>query len=200
MNLNQSKFEKQTILMWTVLSAVTILMSRVLPHPPNFAPVNALCLISGLVIGHRLLTFVIPLVTIYVSDFIINNTVGRPFIESDSLLIFWSDFMWGTYLAYGTIIVFSLLFLRNHSYGKMIGGSLLATLLFFVITNGVTWYTSPLYPQSFAGLIACYGLGLEFILNPTLGDLFFTLLLYSTVKYTFPRFVHSGTPQSISSM
>ena len=73
-----------------------------------------------------------------------------------------------------------------------IGGmSLLASGLFFLISNFGAWLQPELkYPQTFAGLMQCYAAGLPFIKGTLLGDVFITGGFFAAhaylAKFYFP--------------
>jgi hypothetical protein len=72
--------------------------------------------------------------------------------------------------------------------------SVLGSVLFFLITNFAVWYGSAFYPQTPAGLLACYTAGLafynqqSFFINSLLGDLFYGGLLFGTYALLQRRF------------
>ncbi len=71
------------------------------------------------------------------------------------------------------------------------GGALLASALFFLVTNFGSWLGQAMpYPYTFAGLMECYTLGLPFYQGTFLGDLGFTGGLFAAhawlVHHYFP--------------
>ncbi|MDX1666478.1 MAG: DUF6580 family putative transport protein, partial [Saprospiraceae bacterium] len=65
---------------------------------------------------------------------------------------------------------------------RLLGSSLLASVVFFLITNFGVWAGSPLYPPTAEGLAACYIAGIPFFWNTLLGDLFFTGALFGAFE------------------
>ena len=47
------------------------IISRFLPHPPNFAPITAIALLASKGFNNRFTSFLVPLVAMIVSDFFI---------------------------------------------------------------------------------------------------------------------------------
>ena len=69
-------------------------------------------------------------------------------------------------------------FIRNHkSLLSGVIGTVLASVLFFFITNFAVWFGTNMYTKDLAGLINCYIAGIPFYRNTLMGDLFFTGLL-----------------------
>lgn len=67
------------------------------------------------------------------------------------------------------------------------GRALMASSLFFVITNFSVWLTSGLYAKSFAGLMQCYWAALPFFRHQLLGTLFFTAVLFGLAAWIHNR-------------
>jgi hypothetical protein len=58
------------------------------------------------------------------------------------------------------------------------GAAIASSVLFFLVTNFGTWATGELYPQTLAGLAACYVAAIPFFQNTLAGDLFFSAVLF----------------------
>jgi hypothetical protein len=66
------------------------------------------------------------------------------------------------------------MFIKNHvNTKKVVFVSLLASILFFVITNFAVWAFSGMYPKTAFGLGEAYFLAIPFFRNTILGDLFY---------------------------
>ena len=150
----------------TVFGAI----ARLLPHPPNFAPVGA----TSVFAGARLpawQAYLIPLLLMAASDPILDATYGRTFSLSNHLWI------WGSFL----ISVWIGRRLRRTENAGLIAGALfLSALQFFLITNFPSWLSGGLYPRTLAGLGACYTAALPFfgwtlLSELTFGGIFFAL-------------------------
>jgi hypothetical protein len=60
----------------------------------------------------------------------------------------------------------------------LLGGSLAASALFFLVTNLGVWLAGDWYPQTAAGLVACYVEAIPFFGSTVLGDLVFCGVLF----------------------
>ncbi|MCL5003933.1 MAG: hypothetical protein M1352_01535 [Patescibacteria group bacterium] len=137
-------------------------LSRLLPHPPNFAPIAALALFGGAYLRKRD-AIIIPLLTMLVSDLILSGYYGPTM-----------------FYVYGSFILIGLagLWLRNHkSPFTILSSALLSSVLFFVVTNFGVW-AQGWYPHNLTGLIACYTAAIPFFRNTVLGDLSYTALFF----------------------
>jgi hypothetical protein len=159
-----------TLVAMIVLAA----LSRLLPHPPNFSPVEAMALFGGAYFANRAWAVLVPLVAMLLSDVALGLTMGGEYWS----YVATSFSFWSVYLciALSTVMGFGL---RGKVGGaNVLGYSLAGSLLFFVVTNGVTWFGSTMYPQSGAGLVAAYVSGIPFFKWTVMGTLFYSALLF----------------------
>jgi hypothetical protein len=147
-------------------------MLRVLPHPANFAPIAAVALFGAVYLKDKKQALLLPLVAMIISDVFIG------FDTLQSRLI-----IYGTFLAIGLIG----LIIRNHkNVYSIVGGSLLGSTLFYVVTNLVWLYPPKMYPHTIDGQILSYTNALPFFKYTLLGDLFYVTVffgIYEMVKY-----------------
>lgn len=148
-------------------------LSRVLPHPPNFSPIEAVALFGGAYFAKRHWALLVPLAAMFASDLVLGLANGG---------IYWDYFASAGYLMVYVCIALSTLLgfgLRGKVTGsRVLGYSLAGSLLFFVVTNFGAWLGSPAYPQTMAGLVAAYVAGVPFFQWTVLGTLFYAALLF----------------------
>jgi len=148
---------RNLIIFTLVLVAVA---TRLLPHPPNVAPITGIALFASHRFGDKRLVFVIPILCMFVSDLFLGFHTTLPFV----------------YLAF-IFISFLGISSKNIHNGTILASS----TLFFIVTNFGVWLLG--YPNTIAGLISCYTLAIPFFLNTILGDLFFT----HSLNYSFNK-------------
>ena len=148
-------------------------LSRVLPHPPNFSPIEAVALFGGAYFAKRHWALLVPLAAMFASDLVLGVANGG---------IYWDYFSSAGYLLVYVCIALSTALgfgLRGKVTGsRVLGYSLAGSLLFFVVTNFGAWLGSPAYPQTFAGLAAAYVAGVPFFQWTVLGTLAYAALLF----------------------
>lgn len=143
---------------------------RLLPHPPNFAPVAAVGLFAGAVLDRRI-SWLVPVVALLASDAVLG------FYHPVSM--FWN------YAAYAASFALGFATLRDHrTFGRIAGATLGSALVFFVLSNFGMW-ASAYYPRTLAGLIECYTLALPFFTNTLLSNVVFSAALFG--GYAFAR-------------
>ena len=133
------------------------IISRFLPHPPNFTPVTAIALLSSKGFNNRWIGLLIPMIIMFISDLVLGLHGSIPFV-------------------YGAFILISIF----GSFVKKINISVVlsSSVIFFLVSNFGVWFLY--YPSTFTDLVTCYTLAIPFFLNTILGDLFFSaLMIYS---------------------
>lgn len=130
------------------------ILSRFLPHPPNFTPIAAIALLSSKGFDNRWVVFLIPIVSLFISDLFIGLHATIPFVYISFILIA----LLGLYIKKINIV-----------------SVLLSSTIFFLVSNFGVWLLY--YPISTEGLVQCYTLALPFFLNTALGDLVYGALL-----------------------
>ena len=148
-------------------------LTRVIPHPPNFSPIEAVALFGGAYFAKRHWALLVPLLAMFASDLVLGLLNGG---------IYWSYFASAGYLlVYACILLSTLLGfgLRGKvGAGRVLAYSLAGSVLFFVVTNFGAWLSDPSYPKTAAGLVACYVAGIPFFQWTVLGTLFYAALLF----------------------
>ena len=148
-------------------------MTRLLPHPPNFSPVEAIALFGGAYFASRQWALIVPLVVMLLSDLALGLVHGGIYFEYFASAGFWLVY---ACIALSTVLGFGL---RGRvTGGRVLGYSLLGSLLFFVVTNFGTWLGGSMYPPTAAGLSAAYVAGIPFFKWTVLGTLFYSALLF----------------------
>ena len=138
---------------------ILAVLSRIIPHPPNFAPITGIALFSSKKINNKLLGALLPIIPLFISDLFIGISFINIFV----------------YLSY--VIIY---FLGSISPKIDLKTVLLSSTIFFIFTNLGVWYLA--YPKNIEGLITCFTLAIPFFVNTILGDLFYSLILFKSYK------------------
>ena len=147
---------------------------RLVPHPPNFSPIDAMALFSGAYLGRRGLAFAAPLAALFLSDLVLGFYAGMDFVYASVALV--------------VLIGWAL---SDRRTPVRVGLAALAgAIAFFVVTNFGMWLFSGFYPLTPAGLEACYVAAIPFFQNTVAGDLFYASILFggfALAEYLMPR-------------
>jgi hypothetical protein len=174
--------ENQKIaLRFSVISLMIVLaaFSRLIPHPPNFAPIGAMALFGAAYFSKKFIALIIPVLSMLISDLVINNTIYAQYFEG--FTFFYQGFYW-TYAAFIVIGVIGFFMLKKVQLKSVILASLFAAVLFFIISNFGVWASGTMYPQNFSGLIACYTAAIPFFKNTLMGNLVYSGVLFGAFE------------------
>lgn len=168
-----------TAFLWVVLG----ILGRLIPHPPNMAPMTSIALFGGCQMK-RSHAFAVTTLTMIVSDILLALAEGHaPFGM-------WSLF---TYSGFAAIVLVGMFLRTIPTAGRTLGALVGSTLFFWLWTNFGIWLVgdgAP-YAHDAAGLVACYAAALPFLGNALVGDLAWGLALFASFSYvrkTAPRF------------
>jgi hypothetical protein len=166
---------------------------------PNFSPLMAAAL-CGAVFIPGWMGLVVPVVALLVSDAALNLHYGAPLISTQLL--------W-TLPCY--LMAVGIGWRLRERIGRLLpilGGTLAASVIFYLVTNTGSWIGLAAYPQNFAGWIQAMTTGLPgypptwtFLRNSLIGDLLFAgffvaLENYLRVASQSSRFSKSSEPAS----
>ena len=82
------------------------------------------------------------------------------------------------YISFMIMVCLGFLLEQKQSGLRIINTALLASLIFFLITNFSVFLTSSLYPKNMIGLIECYTLAIPFFLNTIMGNVIYSLIMF----------------------
>jgi hypothetical protein len=141
----------------------------------NFTPLAAIALCSAAYFPNKY-KFSVPLLTLFISDAIINFHYGAPLLDPQILV---------RYAALTLVGCVGLLLRNRASLKTLLPASILGSTLFYIVTNTFSWLGDPGYAKDFAGLIQSLTVGLPqysstptwmFFRNSLVSDLVFTCL------------------------
>ena len=159
--MEMNKVESKAIFGLVILAFCT----RLLPHPPNFAPITGIALFTGHHFVNKRLALFIPIFCMFVTDLYLGIHSLMPII-------------------YLSFVMISMLGFRAKSIS--LGTVVVASSLFFILSNLGVWYFY--YPLNWAGFINCFILAIPFFVNSLMGDLFYT----SVLQFSYKRFIESS--------
>ncbi|TWU15785.1 DUF6580 family putative transport protein [Allorhodopirellula heiligendammensis] len=161
-------------------------VSRLLPHPPNFTPLAAIGLFAGAISLRPAVAIATVLLAMLVSDAFLGFHSLMPVVYGCLLV----NLMIGSRLVRGS----EGLQFGAASCGRIVAGSLLGSVLFFLATNFAVFVTS--YPTTGTGLLACYTAAIPFFQYTVTGDLAYSAVLFGayalcTARSASPVYVNA---------
>lgn len=178
--MQQSKSSKILIL---VLLMILGIATRFLPHPANFTAIGAIALFGGLYLPKRW-AIILPLMAMFISDIFIGFYTWQIMAS-----------VYGSFVLAGLI---GLVVRKNKKFHTVLGGTLLGSILFFLITNAAVCFFGTMYAHNFSGLMQSYFMALPFFRNSLLGDLFYVGVLVGgfelAMSFRTPQIAGGGIP------
>ena len=166
-----------------ILSLLIIgVVGRLIPHPPNVTPIIAIALLAAHAFKNKWIAILIPLTGMWISDLMINNYLYAGYYDK---FVFFSN---GSLWIYGAILLAVLIgkvLIRNIKLSTVFLSSFSASFFFFIITNFGVWLSSMMYPKSLLGLIECYTLAIPFFGNALIGDIVYSVVLFTSYSLVF---------------
>lgn len=163
-----------------ILAAIT----RLVPHPYNFAPIGAMSLFGAAYFSDKKLAFLLPLVAFFISDLFVNNIIYAEFYTG---FVFVSPGFYWTYGAMAAIVLAGIFIFKKVNTTRVIGGALSASILFFLISNFGAWISSPIYPPTISGLMTAYIAAIPFFHMTVLSDLVYCGALFGLFEFAKTR-------------
>jgi hypothetical protein len=162
---------RSSVLLGAVLPAA---FARLIPHPPNFAPITAMALFGAATFTDKKLALLTPILALFVSDLCIEAMYRMALVAS------WGIYsgMWVTYSAFLFITLMGFLLRYHRTVPAITGMTLAGSAVFFVVTNSGVWAGGNLYPRTLDGLLTCYMAAIPFFQNTLLGDAVYSTALF----------------------
>jgi hypothetical protein len=148
----------------------------------NFAPLAAIALCAAAYFPAKY-KFSVPMITLLLSDVVLNIHYGFSFL---------SPFVLSHYIGFALVGCLGLLLQKRASWKTLLHGSIAASLIFYGITNSVSWLYDPGYVKNCAGWVQALTVGLPaygatptwmFFRNSLVSDLFFTALFVLCMNF-----------------
>ena len=172
-----------------VLIVFVVALSRLFPYllglqeTFNFSPLAALALFGGAYFSNRTSAMFFPLLALWISNLLLDNIFLSQYYDGFALFANWE-----VYMAILGIVGIAFLLLKKVTLPRVIGASLMASLLFFVITNFIVWINSGIYQKTMTGLVECFTLAIPFFRNTLISDMLFSVFLFGAYEMAAIRF------------
>lgn len=190
MNSNQLSSRSAILAVILLFAGVFFRVARADLAPevlPNFSPLMAAAL-CGAVFIPGWLGLVVPVVALLVSDAALNTHYGEPVISPQLL---WTLPCYLIAVGIGWLLREQ----RDRRAGlwPILGGTLLSSVIFYVVTNTGSWLGFSAYPQNLAGWLQALTTGLPgypptwtFFRNSLIGDLLFAAFFVAVERSIAP--------------
>ncbi len=162
--------------------------------PQNFSAAHALLFYAAFWLPGWI-GWVLPMATIIVTDVLLNLFFYAEPVMVPELISNW--------MILGLFVVLAKWLARRRSYGRVFLGTLLGALLFYLVSNTVSWLVNPAYVKTIAGWVQALTVGLPgfpptwvFGLKSLLGTGLFTGLFAGAMKWSEALDVAEPEPET----
>ena len=159
-------FNNKKIRSFIVICFLSILLSRLIPHPPNFTTAIAVAFYLPALFGIKYI--LLSLAAFMLSDLLLGL---------HNLLLF-------TWTSIFLIGVFSKYF--KNFYLRLFGATG-SCIIFFAVSNFGVWLLSMSYEKTFSGLLECYMMGLPFLQNSLISTIGVAILIEFLIRANFAK-------------
>jgi hypothetical protein len=143
---------------------------RLLPHEPNFTPIGAIAIFAGLYLPKKI-SIIVPMIIMFLSDLVIG--------------FYTWEIMAAVYICFGLSAAVGLILRNRKDWRFITGGTLVGSIIFYLVTNLAVWGFTGIYPHTVQGLIDCYALAIPFFRSTLAADLFYTGVLVGGVEVVY---------------
>ena len=161
MKIKLINLTKQDI--FPLLLILIMVLSRLIPHPPNFTPIIAIAMMSGYFFKSLNFSILILLISMLLSDLFLG-------LYNNMIFVYASLFI---------IVLYFFQINKKINYKNLFFLGLGSSLVFFIISNFGVWIMENMYEKNLNGLINCYLLAIPFFKNTFISTLFFSYSAYT---------------------
>ena len=169
------------LLFFILLAVVGRVAGPLLPHFPNFAPLDAMALFGGAYFARKRWAVLVPLLAVWGSDLILN------YQYTGYLQLLYPGWYW-QYGCYALMALLAHAGLRQVTPLRVALGATTAAVIFFIVSNFGVWVGSAMYPHTGGGLLACYVAALPFFSHSLLSNLVYCSVLFGGFELAQWRF------------
>jgi hypothetical protein len=176
----------KNIVWYFLLLVVISALYRIIPGRPfGFAPQWAMAVFAGAVIKDRKWAFIIPVLSMFVSDLLYQVLYSGGLTNMPGFY----EGQWQNYVLF-TLLVFVGFAVRKINVLQIAVASVTAPTLYFLVSNFLVWASNGITrgldrPKTFNGLMLCYADGIPFYRMSILATLVFSAILFGS--YFFIR-------------
>ncbi len=138
---------------------IILILSRTIPHPPNFTPIIATAIFGPIFLNNKVYGALIVLISMFISDLIIS-------------------FHSYQFVIYITLLAISYFTPKKQRKVMFFGFVVISCIWFFLITNFAVWLMSETYTKDLGGLFSCYFLAIPFFKNSLISTIIFTSIFW----------------------
>ncbi len=157
----------------------------------NITPIGAMALFGGVYFNNKWKAYLFPLLTLFLSDIIIQRVFYPEFAQGGLLYQGW---IW-TYLGFGAMVLAGQLIIKKVHIGNIVMAAVAAAVAHWLITDFGVWLggctdptTGQLYPKDMAGLLKCYAMAVPYMKYMFYGNVLYGAIFFGAFELIQRRY------------
>lgn len=181
--MSNLKFNPRTLILLLMILAITAFRLLVTFNSDelkfaNFSSIGAVALFGGAYFKDHLKAFAFPLLSLFLSDFILSATIFSKYSGGHFLYEGW----YWTYIAFALMVLVGRILLKNVTVVSLLGSTLAIVLIHWLVTDLGVWINNPAYTQDLAGYWSCLVKAIPFEVRFLEGTVIYGALLFGAFE------------------
>lgn len=178
------KFNPRTVLLLVFISAIAavrviINFDTQISPLANFSPVGAMALFGGAYFNKRWKAFSFPLLMLFLSDFILQQTVFKAYGNG----ILYGGWYW-VYGAFALMTIAGRWLLKKITIKNFILSVFVCVFIHWTVTDIGVWHGSRIFSQDLEGYVNCLVVAIPYELRFLTGTLVYGIILFGLFDLT----------------
>ena len=149
----------------------------------NFSPLGAMALFGGAYFNRRWKAFAFPLLMLFISDFILQQTVFKAYGNG----ILYGGWYW-VYGAFALMTLAGRWLLKNVTIKSFILSTLVCLVIHWIVTDIGMWYGSKIFSQNLQGYIDCLVTAIPYEWRFLTGTLVYGIIMFGVFEWMQQRY------------
>jgi len=180
--MSHLKFNPRTLILLLMILTITAFRLLVTFNSDelkfaNFSSIGAVALFGGAYFKDNLKAFAFPLLSLFLSDFILSATIFSKYSSG-----FLYDGWYWTYIAFALMVLVGRIMLKNVNIVNLLASTLVIVLIHWIVSDIGVWYHNPAYTQDLAGFWACLVKAIPFEIRFLEGTVIYGALLFGAFE------------------
>ncbi len=143
----------------------------------NFSSIGAMALFGGAYFNKQWKGFAFPILTLFISDFILHQTVFKAYGNG----FLYSGWYW-VYGAFALMTIAGRIILQKITTGNFIISVIVCVLIHWVISDVGVWIGSTIYAQNLRGFANCLYAAIPFEWRFLAGTLVYGIIMFGSLE------------------
>ena len=178
------------ILMIIIAGASRLINFNHLTGWSNFTPVGAMALFGGAYFSDKWKAFLVPLLTLFISD------IALDYLYFGKFMLFYSGAL-PVYIAFALMVLIGT-YIKKVNVTNVVLGSLGAVLVHWIITDIDPWLQGTMYAKSFYGYGESLIAAIPFERGMLLGNLIYGAILFGGFELAKSKFAVLRTSKEVA--